>query len=370
MKLILFFFITFQSFATEYDYQKIADQLLTHKLKRSLEFDWTDALLSLAIVRGQDSLKIRPNLVRKVQHFYRTNEKSPIDITSPDLLASVMGAIEFEKYDHNFKRTVQAGYRFLISEPKNKIGALNHIGSRHRFASFLPLTKNFVDDSIWADSTVMYVVPAMMIAKKFNDKKLITFARKQMAIFEKQLKAENGLYKHAYFLEDQSRYPVGDYYWLRGNGWILFSLIELIEMEDNEDKVREYEKQFVELYNKLILYQKDNGLFDTILTNDKDIYNYEDTAGNALVLYALLKAQRLEIIKTENITRKIYAALFERIDFESDERASLTEISGPTNAFKYYWYYTWLVGTKADLGYGLGPFIMALQELELQNSLE
>lgn len=364
-----YFFILFWiplSFATTpTDYQEIADALLTHKLKNSLEFDWTDSLLTLAIVRSQDTLKIRKNLVKKVQRFYRAYEVSPLDITSPDLLASVMGAIEFEKYDHQFKKTVQAGYRFLISEPRNELQTLNHVGSRHRFASFLPLTANFVSPSLWADSTVMYVLPAMMIAKKFKDKKLMAFTQTQLLIFKKYLKAKNGLYHHAYFIEDQSTYPEGDYYWLRGNAWFLFSLIELIELETDEKLAMAYQKQFVDLYNKLLLYQKDNGLFDTILTK-KDIYNYEDTAGNALVLYALLKAHRLGFIKTKNTTTKLYAGLFEKIKFESNgKRASLIDISGPTNAFKYYWYYTWLVGTSPDLGYGLGPFIMALQELEL-----
>lgn len=364
MKYLITILFSFSAFCTEYDYQKIADQLLTHKLKNDLEFDWTDALLGLAIVRSQDNLKIRPNLIRKVMKFYRNNEKAPVNITSPDLLASVMGAIEFEKFDHLFKKTVQSGYRFLISEPKNKIGALNHVGSRHQFASFLPLTRFFVDDSIWADSTVMYVIPAMMIGKKFRDQKLINFANSQLAIFEKYLKDSNGLYKHAYFLEDKSVYPEGDYYWLRGNAWIIYSLVEMYELTSNKTKKKEYQIQLVSIFNSLIKMQKENGLFDTILS-DKDIYNYEDSAGNALILYALLKAQRLEIFKTQNITEKLFKGLFNKIAFHNKYRASFTGISGPTNAFKYYWYYTWLVGMQANLGYGLGPFIMALNELEL-----
>tara|TARA_B100001971_G_scaffold129103_1_gene119104 strand:+ start:160092 stop:161210 length:1119 start_codon:yes stop_codon:yes gene_type:complete len=368
MRLLVLLLFSQTVFALEsHEYSKLANALLTDKLKNQIEFDWTDSLLTLSIARSKDTLDIKENLVKKVKKFYRQNEVNPVEITSPDLLASVLGAIEFNKHGNKFKKTIQSGYRFLISEPRNEIGTLNHIGSRHRFSSLLPLTKNFVDDSLWADSAVMYVIPAMMIGKMFKDKKLKSFARSQLSLFEKYLKDNNGLYKHAYFLEDKVRYPEGEYYWLRGNAWILFSLIELIELESDKDLIKEYQKQFVQLYNQIILYQKDNGLFNTILTQ-KEIHNYEDSAGNALILYAFLKANRLGFIKTDNITKKLYKALFKKIKFKSDFRAELTEVSGPTNAFKYYWYYTWLVGTQSNLGYGLGPFILALNELELKTN--
>lgn len=346
--------------------RKIVNGLVSTKiLSDGIEFDWTDSLFSLAIIRSQNNLKIDKKWIDVVETFYQKHNKEKPTITSPDLLASVMGAVELAGKGKVFKNILDSGYDFLKTEPINKIGTLNHIGSRHRFHPLLPLTKNFVSDSIWTDSLVMYVVAGTMLAKLKSDEGLLNMLRGQHKIFNKYL-FDGKLYKHAYFLSDKSIYPNGDYYWLRGNAWVLLSLVELIELETKAEVQAEYIKIYRDIFRGLLSYQNSNGLFNTILTKET-IDNYPDVSGNSIVLYAALKAKRLGILSNDDFIEKLYAALMEKVEHRNDTYR-LKGISGPTNAFKYYWYYTKLVGTRENLGYGLGPFILAMDEYVKYNS--
>ena len=118
----------------------------------------------------------------------------------------------------------------------------------------------------------------------------------------------------------------------------------------------------MELAKNIKKFLPSKGLFPTILTKQK-IDNYVDTAGNSILLYSFLKARRLDLFHDNQLIDQLWKGLENYIVRENNQ-TFLTSCSGPTTAFKYYWYYTKIVGQDRNLGYCLGPFIMALGELQ------
>lgn len=345
------------------DYQKLANDLIQTKLSEDeLEFDWTDALLSWAIIDNADRLNISESSQAKILSFYKKHDQKDLIITSPDLLVSVIGALKLEKRGHKFDFIRNKAISFLKNEPRNELETLDHVGASHRFFWWAPKTSFFVSSSLWTDSLIMYVIPAQMFARRNNDKNLEGFVRKQHKIFYSRL-FDGTLYKHAYFLKDNSQYPSGEFYWLRGNAWVFFSLVELYETESSEEQKSFYRSIFSELAKNLINFLPKQGLFPTILTKE-EIDNYVDTAGNSILLYSFLKAKRLGMHDETMLIERLSSGLQNYILKEGD-KTFLSSCSGPTTAFKFYWYYTKIVGKDRNLGYCLGPFIMALGELEL-----
>lgn len=367
----ILFFISLQlvaaiGFAT--DYKGLARDLIKTKLENEFEYDWTDALLTWAIVDNYEQLEISKTYLDKIIKFYQQHDHENLVVTSPDLLVSVIGALKLNDKGLNFKNIERKSIDFILSEPKNKLETFDHVGKEHRFFWWAPKTSFFVSSSIWTDSLIMYVIPSVLFAKKLKNDDLLEFVRRQHKVFYSKL-FDGTLYKHAYFLNDQTLYPSGKYYWLRGNAWVLFSLVELYEPETSKDQKAYYRSLFLELTENLLSFLPDKGLFPTVLTKKK-INNYIDTAGNSILLYSFLKAARLEIYNDSKLVKRLWRGLSKFIQ-KKDHGTYLTSCSGPTTAFKYYWYYTKIVRGDRNLGYCLGPFIMALGELERQSySLE
>ncbi|MAZ49029.1 MAG: hypothetical protein CME65_10720 [Halobacteriovoraceae bacterium] len=350
------------------NYKDLAKDLIKTKLESELEYDWTDALLTWAIVDNFERLEISKSDLNKIIKFYQHHDHKDLVVTSPDLLVSVIGALKLHDKGFSFKNIEKKSIDFILSEPKNKLGTFDHVGTEHRFFWWAPKTSFFVSSSIWTDSLIMYLIPSALFARKLKNEELQKFVRRQHKVFYSKL-FDGVLYKHAYFLDDQILYPQGKYYWLRGNAWVLFSLVELYELETSKDQKAYYRSLFLELTQNLLNFLPEKGLFPTVLT-EKKIDNYVDTAGNSILLYSFLKAARLEIYNDPKLIKRLWEGLNKFIQ-KKDNDTYLTSCSGPTTAFSYYWYYTKIVGKKRNLGYCLGPLIMALGELERQSySLE
>lgn len=344
----------------------IARSLIHTTLKgKKLKYDWTDALLNLSVIKTHDNIQYKASDYDKVVNFYLKSESSKeVKVTSPDLFVSLWGAIELKKKGFSFNNLEEKSWNYIVNEPINSIQSFNHIGHYHRFKKWLPKTRHFTKKSIWVDSLVMYVIPGMMLATQRKDGKFTNFFKQQHNVFHEYL--SDGLYRHAYYLKSKNTFPKGEYAWLRGNSWVLLSLVEMYEMETDEKQKKLYQEYFNDLSSHLAPYQKSNGLFNTLLTKRK-IKNYEDSAGNAIIAYSLLKAERIKMIKKHKINlEKLVSSLINDKIVTKSNKTYLKDISGPTNAFKHYWYYTYLVGKRRNLGYGVGPMVLALNELLLK----
>src|SRR5690606_39076359 len=104
--------------------------------------------------------------------------------------------------------------------------------------------------------------------------------------------------------------------------WVFISLVELYEIEKDEEVRQKYLKIFNRMYQSIKSFQNENGLFNTILTT-QDISNYEDTSGNSIVLYSLLKAKRLGIINDSEVADKMVLPLIKKVKNLENDKALL-----------------------------------------------
>ena len=168
---------------------------------------------------------------------------------------------------------------FLRTCPRNPHGVLDHLG-RSRWSLVYP-------KSVWVDSLMMYVCVAHRIAWRLGDEDLRAFALHQVVAFRELLQGPDGLFSHAFVPRCGGRVGSG---WLRGNGWAALALVEMLELEGTHDALVE---TFARLAEALILRQRHDGLWPTML-NDEG--SYAEVSGSALVATALAKASRLGLL--------------------------------------------------------------------------
>jgi hypothetical protein len=205
---------------------KILNSYLTLHPPDSISYNWTSSVLLYGIVQYTQDHPDQKEALLYLDSVFQGLNSLNLKVTSPDLAAMALPATAYKKLnpkadvDSIFDNTLH----FLKTEPVNGLGALNHVGAEHRFYPFLPKTRNFVGDSIWVDSIVMYALTSLRLSEQVNNLELLNFAIKQPLIFSEKLQQSNGLFKHAYYFEKQNLTPVNSY-WARGNGWMATALM-------------------------------------------------------------------------------------------------------------------------------------------------
>jgi rhamnogalacturonyl hydrolase YesR len=336
MKFILYLsllILPFSSFG-----QVDGPKILTHYLKEnppeSWDYDWTTAIFlygARSYIEPQEMARINKLLLEKAT-----------EITSVDLAAMSLSG------DPQMKELT---YKFFKSEPPNKIGSVDHVGPRARFHWLVP-------SSIWADSMMMYVLNGF---KNFPEKR--EFFLRQVLIFDKYLKdPQTGLYKHAYNIKADSQYPV-QVTWARGNMWMSLGMIEILgELDPKDPYYPIIKKIFTDHINRLVHYMDaERGLRTLIEAKD----SYVESSATALFAYVLLKGSRLKILDPgyRNIGLAMAQASGNFLKKINDQEISVEGISGPTTAFKYPFYYMYLVRQRSDESYGVGAFLLLSKEL-------
>jgi hypothetical protein len=115
---------------------------------------------------------------------------------------------------------VERVVKYLVTAPRNELGSLDHLGQETAFSFFVP-------GSMWVDSLMMWALLAVQYGLEHNDV-LAQFGLDQPRIFANLLRdAETGLFHHAWHLAEARTFPHHNAFWLRGNGWVLVSLVEI-----------------------------------------------------------------------------------------------------------------------------------------------
>jgi unsaturated rhamnogalacturonyl hydrolase len=248
-----------------------------------------------------------------------------------------------------------AGADYVRSEPRNRLGTIDHLGH-----SFLRV---FYPNSIWVDSLMMYGVLAARWARVSGDSALLDFAAAQPLIFASVLQdPADGAFRHAWRVEAEKPVPESATYWLRGNGWVLVAIAEILDELDAGHPAREkLIASFARLAGALRAWQLPGGLWDSIANVPG--YTHPETSGTALVAYALAKAVHRGWLDASHldVARRAFAGVTARLERGG---GSMPLISGPTNPGPR-WTYAF-VPPKRDLPYGVGPYLLAARELEAE----
>ncbi|NLX77745.1 MAG: hypothetical protein GXZ01_10345 [Clostridiaceae bacterium] len=144
------------------------------------------------------------------------------------------------------------------------------------------------DKTIWADDLYM---GTQFLAKYYSltrKESCIDDAARQFMLYKDYLyMPEYGVMSHVYDLKYETPTYVP---WGRGNGWVLFSLSEVLESVPKEHK--DYDKLlgfYKELCEGCLKLQGENGLWHQVLTDPE---SYEETSCTAMFTYAFARGIR------------------------------------------------------------------------------
>ncbi|OBZ12798.1 glycoside hydrolase family 105 protein [Bacillus sp. FJAT-26390] len=147
----------------------------------------------------------------------------------------------------------------------------------------------YQENTLWADDLYMSTPFLTRYYKHTGNEAAITDAAKQFLLFKKYLyMPEQQILSHVY----DFKYKTPTYVpWGRGNGWVIFSLSELLAvLPESHEHRKELINLFDELASGYLKLQGDNGLWHQVLT---DPSSYEETSCTAMFAYAFSRGVRL-----------------------------------------------------------------------------
>jgi unsaturated rhamnogalacturonyl hydrolase len=146
-------------------------------------------------------------------------------------------------------------------------------------------TGYFMENTLWADDLYMSVPFLIRYAKLRNRPECLEEAVRQFLLFRRYLfMSEVHLMSHVYdFKYDTPTYVP----WGRGNGWVLFSLSELLAvLPESHASYGDILSFYLEMCNGVLKVQGERGLWHQVLT---EADSYEETSCTAMFVYAFAR---------------------------------------------------------------------------------
>jgi unsaturated rhamnogalacturonyl hydrolase len=249
---------------------------------------------------------------------------------------------------------------YVRSEPRLGNGGLPHLGHS--------LLRIFYPDSLWVDSLMMTGVFSAQWGRTAGDSALLDWAAAQPLLYASLLQdPATGLFHHAWLGDSGHVLPGDATYWLRGNGWVLVSIMEILHELDPASPSR---APLLALFSRvaagLLPLQLDNGLWDELANLPGK--TFAETSGSSLVAYALARYAHdggggaLATDTALAAARRAFAGVTSRMRATRGGFLSLPGVSGPTNPGPRFFYE--LVPAETDVDYGIGAYLLASSELD------
>ncbi len=164
---------------------------------------------------------------------------------------------------------------------------------------------HFHNMTMWADDLYMSVPFLVRYSQFTGDQKYLDDAANQFFGFKKSLfMPEEKIMSHVYDFKYDSKTNVP---WGRGNGWVVFSMTELLEVLPEDHPKR---NDLIEFLNTLcegyLALQDDEGMWHQVL-NDHE--SYPETSCTSMFIYAFSRGIRFGWLKNpEKYVKAIYKA--------------------------------------------------------------
>ena len=141
----------------------------------------------------------------------------------------------------------------------------------------------YYEDTLWADDLYMSVPFLTRYYASTSNPEALDLAAKQFSIFKGYLYIEEKqLMAHVYDFKTGVNTGI---FWGRGNGWVLFSLAEILGVMPKEHPKREALLEFYRtLCGSIVRFQSESGLWRQIITNPEA---YRETSCTGMFTYAL-----------------------------------------------------------------------------------
>lgn len=327
---------------------ELADATILRRRPSSLAWSWAEGLLLYALLRLDAHLG-QARYRAFAEAYFAHHAARPTVIEWSDQCPPGLAALELYAATSQPEHlaTAERVARYLRAAPRTNDGGLNHFG--------VSLWASFYPQSMWVDSLMMYGVFAARFGRLQQDEAMLRFAVEQPPLFARVLRDPvTGLYRHAWWVTTRRQVPRTGY-WLRGNGWVLASLIEMADaVPDGYAGRAELVTMLRELATAIIGYQLPNGLFATALGRP----SYPETSGTALIAYALLagiRAGHLPFSFDEPALRA-YRALLAHLE-RRPSGLSILGVSGPTMPYPSWAY--GLIPRVRDAPHGIAAMVLA-----------
>lgn len=141
-------------------------------------------------------------------------------------------------------------------------------------------------DTMWADDLYMSCPFLVRMGRLTGEKTWYEKALKQLNGFKKRLYMEDErLFSHIYFTKPQKANRVP---WGRGNGWVMWTLTEIMMYADGYMDISELKRLFCDMADRLRECQSDSGLWRQVI-NRSDAGSYEETSCTAMFLLSFVR---------------------------------------------------------------------------------
>ncbi|MCU0661802.1 MAG: glycoside hydrolase family 88 protein [Myxococcota bacterium] len=341
---------------------EIADLVISRFFSKnkpdSLDWNWGPAIFLYPL------LKIAPKSVHAAQyisyvikyHQHHLSKGLP-KIQWADACPSALSAFDLAIAHHDgfAWSSVEKVISWIKTAKRNKVGSIDHLGYNNIKSFWFP-------SSIWVDSLMMWDVLAVKYALYAKDENLLRFGVDQPFVFADNLRnPQTGLFFHAWNLDKDLPYPENNAHWLRGNGWALVSMAEILLLIGEEhERYQELSNLFVDLAEAIFPYRQPSGYWDTVV--DDPGYAYEESSGSALVATGYAIGARLGLLPPEyrQLARDTFQAITARMKRRSPG-FTMEEISMGTNPESKLGYK--LIPKDRNISYGVGAFLLLANEL-------
>jgi unsaturated rhamnogalacturonyl hydrolase len=337
--------------------EKVISQYFFDNKPENLKWDWAPAVFLYGLMKYAPFSSNEGRCIDYVSAYHRTwLEKGLPKINWADECPPALSALMLnELYGMEFAMpAVIKVVSYIRTAPRNVLGSINHLGSSP-FSLVYP-------DSIWVDSLMMWALPAVQYSVDANDSGLLEFGLAQPFIFaDKLLDNETGLFHHAWNIDAGTLCPKDNAIWLRGNAWVLVSIIEMIStLDKNHPRYPELCGLFRNLADSTLTYRQPSGFWDTVMAEPG--YAYEESSGTALIAYAYAKGYRLGLLDESFMAAALdtFSSITARLE-KGAGGYSVTGVSSgtiPSNRLGYK-----LVPTGDNILYGAGAYLMLATEM-------
>jgi len=343
--------------------QEITDKAISSYVSdnapENLKWDWAPAVLLYALMKYAPYSADEKGCIDYVRAYHKNwLEKGLPEINWADECPPALSALMLDQfYGDDFAMPAVLDVADYIKEtPRNALGSLDHLGSS-AFSIIYP-------DSIWVDSLMMWALFSVQYGLYSNDSWLENFGLEQPFIFSEKLKdPETGLFHHAWNIKTGSLIPKENAFWLRGNAWVMVSVLEMIcAAGEAHEKYSELCGMFKELAESARTYRQPSGYWDTVMADPG--FAYEESSGSALIAYAYAKGHRLGLLDESYLAsaQDTFSSITARLK-KSDEGYLVTDVSSGTIPSTKLGYK--LVPVSDNIPYGVGAYLMLATEMIL-----
>lgn len=213
-------------------------------------------------------------------------------------------------------------------------------------------------DTMWADDLYMSCMFLIRMGFLKNDTVWFEKAASQIEGFKKRLYMKNkGLFSHIYFTNDETASNVA---WGRGNGWVIWTLSEFIELSGKKCSLGGVKDLFCEMAYSLLKYQDKTGLWRQVIDKADD-GSYLETSCSAMFLLAFSRGIRMGILPKDIFlpaARRAYEGIKKRCTDKDGNVTGVCMGSGCARDAEYYYD----IPTAVNDDHGTGVILAAFCE--------